>query len=155
MKTLVVYDSQFGNTHRVAKIIGAELGAEVLAAEGFEVASLVGVETLFLGSPTHGGRPTPVITSLIAKIPAAKTEWLKAACFDTRLAEAEAGFFLKLLLKTVGYAAPRMAADLRRSGIKVVGSPGGFVVKSKEGSLADKEEVKIQDWVRTVLKQEK
>jgi len=63
MKSLIVYDSMYGNTEKIAKAIGDGLTGEVKVVRVGEVnpAELKTFDLLILGSPVHGGRPTPAI----------------------------------------------------------------------------------------------
>jgi flavodoxin len=58
MKTLVVYDSVFGNTEKVALKIGEELGAETIKVSEVSYAQLIGLDCLVVGSPTRAFNPT-------------------------------------------------------------------------------------------------
>jgi hypothetical protein len=56
MKALVVYESMYGNTERIARAVAAGLspfGEVDLAEVGGAVPSLVGVDLLVVGGPTH------------------------------------------------------------------------------------------------------
>jgi len=65
MKALVVYDSFFGNTEKIAQTIGNALGApadvEVLRVGNVKPEQLTGLGLLVVGSPTRAFRPTPAI----------------------------------------------------------------------------------------------
>ncbi|MBB5234694.1 flavorubredoxin [Deinococcus budaensis] len=97
MNTLVVYDSQHGNTERVVQAIGRALGTpgEAQAVRVGEVSPgrLTGLE-LLVGSPTQRFRPTPAITGWLRSIPANGLGGAGVAAFDTRIPVAEAGSVL-------------------------------------------------------------
>ena len=71
MKTLIVYDSLYGNTERIAKAIGDAVGGDVTVSSVGEArpSEWSTWELLFVGAPTHGARaseqsPTsPVLTA--------------------------------------------------------------------------------------------
>ena len=80
MKTLVVYDSVYGNTEEIAKAIGDAISGEIkmvhISAENLK--ELAGIDLLIIGSPTHGGRPTRRFkTSLIGawRLPLRVSMW--------------------------------------------------------------------------------
>ena len=59
MKALVVYDSTYGHTEKIARAIGEAIGGQVLRVGEVSPADLKGYELLIIGSPTHGGFYTP------------------------------------------------------------------------------------------------
>ncbi len=66
MNTLVVYDSQYGNTERIAQAIADTLGtfgqAQAVHVDPGHQVSFQGVDLLILGSPTQGFRLLPGTT---------------------------------------------------------------------------------------------
>jgi flavodoxin len=138
MKTLIVYDSVYGNTEKVARAIGAAMGGEVEIRRAAEVkdSDLWSVELLIVGSPTQGGRPTKPIQDFVKGL--AKPS--KAAAFDTRARIKWAAVF--------GYAAPRIAKALQEKGMTLVVPAEAFYVKGKEGPLEDDEEDRATRWAR-------
>jgi menaquinone-dependent protoporphyrinogen IX oxidase len=67
MKTLVVYDSVYGNTEIVARSIGdAILGeVQVLRVSQVKTGDWDTVDLLVIGSPTHGALPTDAVQGLV------------------------------------------------------------------------------------------
>jgi len=61
MKTLIVYDSAYGNTEKVARAIGDAVMGEVEVLRVGEVNSseLKIYDLLIFGSPTQGGQADP------------------------------------------------------------------------------------------------
>jgi flavodoxin len=57
-KTLVVYDSTYGNTEKIAQAIGEAIGGQILRVGEVNPADLKGFDLLIVGSPTRGGLPT-------------------------------------------------------------------------------------------------
>ncbi len=114
MNTLVVYDSQFGNTERIAQTIAGTLRAFGLAqavrVDPDRSFKLQEVDLLILGSPTQGFRPTAAMQSFLEKVSPTSSSGLAVACFDTR--------FRGLLWKSS--AAPRMASQLRTMGVESI-----------------------------------
>src|SRR5437868_1516625 len=88
MNTLVVYDSQYGNTARIAQAIADTLRAfgqaQALRVDPAHPVSFQEVDLLILGSPTQGMRPTPAMQSLLETVSSASLSGLAVACFDTR-----------------------------------------------------------------------
>jgi flavodoxin len=147
MKTLVVYDSVYGNTEIVARAIGDAIRGEVqvLHVGQVDVGALENVELLIIGSPTHGAMPTEAIQGLVARIGPPARENAKAATFDTRLT----WWFLE---RWGGFAAPKMADTLKEKGWTLAGEPGGFFVKGlKKGPLKQGEKDRAAAWAKELL----
>jgi flavodoxin len=66
MRTRVIYSSLTGNTRRLAEAMAGALG--VAAEPAKEVASLDGVELLFLGSGVYAGRPGLSMARLLRRV---------------------------------------------------------------------------------------
>jgi flavodoxin len=148
MRTLIVYDSQYGNTAVIARAVGAAIPGEVTlqrAGEGPRPV-LSDLDLIIVGSPTQGGRPTLAVASFLTSI--APVDHIAAAAFDTRVAPKGP---LRLLLGLVGYAAPRIGRQLRARGAQVVLEPEGFIVEGKEGPLRDGEEQRAAAWAKELL----
>ena len=133
MKALIVYDSTYGNTEKVAKAIGAALTGEVKVLRAGEVnpAELNAFDLLVIGSPTYGGRPMPSVAELLNKIPESAIKGKNIAAFDTRIPTK--------LAKIFGYAADRIAKNLKEKGGNLVVPGEGFFVNGKEGPLKEGE----------------
>ncbi len=140
MKTLVVYDSLYGNTKQIAQAIGAASAGDVVHAGETKPTDVLGLDLLIIGSPTQGGRPTPLIKEFIGRIPEATVKGTGMAVFDTRLSTKWVGLF--------GYAAGRIAGTLGAREATLVAPPEGFFVKGKEGPLKDGELERAAAWVR-------
>jgi flavodoxin len=155
MKTLVVYDSLYGNTEAIALAIGAAIGDAMSVANRGDVevqrvgqvdpADCEKADLLVIGSPTHGALPTEAIQGLIATIGSPSRESARAATFDTRLT-------WPFLAKWGGFAAEKMADSLLAQGWVQVGKPGGFYVRGlKKGPLKAGELERAATWARGLL----
>lgn len=58
MKTLVVYDSKFGNTKLIADKICMTIGGKTVYVQDFKKTDLEGIELLIAGSPINSWKPT-------------------------------------------------------------------------------------------------
>jgi flavodoxin len=65
LKVLVVHDSTYGNTEQIARAVAQAIGARTLRAAELDPAQLNELDLLIIGSPTHGGFPTPTIDALL------------------------------------------------------------------------------------------
>lgn len=142
MNTVVVYDSQYGNTERIARVIADSLRAFGLAqavrVDPAHPVSFEGVDLLIVGCPTQGFRPTPAMQSFLGNVSSQRPRGLAVACFDTR--------FRGPLWKSS--AAPRMARQLRSVGFEPIVPPESFFVKAmkKEGPLLVGEVERAVTW---------
>lgn len=121
MKGLVVYDSVFGNTERVAHAIGEALGpegdVETLSVGDVNPEQLTGMDVLIVGSPTRVFQPTGGTKKFLNRIPAGGLKGVKVAGFDTRLSmEDTDSALLASLVRLFGYAAEPIATRLKKRG---------------------------------------
>lgn len=154
MKALVIFDSVFGNTEKVARAISASLGADtpVLNVGSVSAQSLAGVDTLFVGSPTRGFRPTPAITAFLAALPSDCLKGVKAASFDTRIPlESIKNPLFRLIVRRGGYADLPIAAELVRLGAVQPIPSAGFIVLKSEGPLQEGELERAAAWANSIL----
>lgn len=166
MRSVVVYESMYGNTRAVADAIGRGLGqaGEVVVVPvgraGGEV--IDGADLVVVGGPTHAHGMTRVSTRKAAVQGAGKPgstlpvdpdaegpglrEWFSAlgtfhahaAAFDTRIA-GPAAF--------TGRASKGISRSLRHHGFGEVVEPESFLV-DKESHLKAGEEARAQEWGR-------
>jgi flavodoxin I len=148
MRTLLVYDSAYGNTKRLADAIAMTLGedAKVVHASNVGQPELEDFELLIVGSPTQGGRPTKPVKALLDGIPQRGLAGKMVAAFDTRMPTDDAGLVMRLFLRIVGFAAPRIHAALVAKGGRAAANPAGFIVQGKEGPLRAGEVARAEAW---------
>jgi flavodoxin I len=147
VKTLVIYDSVYGNTKRIAQAIAGAIPGEVrvmrvgqVSADDWEACGL-----LVVGSPTHGALPTEAARGLLDRIGSPVQAGASAAAFDTRLT-------WPFLARWGGFAAPKMADALAAKGWALAGEPGGFFVRGlKKGPLKRGEEDRAAAWARELI----
>ena len=146
MKAMIVYDSKWGNTENIAKAISIGLGSGTKAVRVGSPSSneYDKVDLLVVGSPILGGRPSEAIQRYINEIPQTISKRLKAATFDTRLASK--------FVKIFGFAAVRMAGQLKEKGFTLCLQPEGFIVNSRSGPLADGEIERATQWGKELSK---
>jgi flavodoxin I len=152
MKALVIYDSAYGNTEKIAKAIGGAIPGKVRVVPVGEAnpPELESVDLVVVGSPTQGFRPTKPVLAFIDGIPAKALKGKKVAAFDTRIPTAQVGKVLRQFMKMGGYAAPRIAKALKTKGGTLVAPPEGFFVKDKEGPLAEGELERAAAWAELI-----
>lgn len=152
MKILVVYDSKFGNTEKVAHTLQKALTppheVTVLHVDEARGHDLAPYDLLVVGSPTHGGQATPHITLFLNQVPRKQLTRLSVACYDTRLPKEDVNMGLKVLMSVIGYAAPKMGEVVTKRGGQLLTAPEGFLVQDKEGPLVSGEVSRIKNWLK-------
>ncbi len=142
MTALIVFDSNYGNTARVAQAIREAIGGRLVSVRDVDPADLEGLELLILGSPTNGGRPTEAIHDLLQG--PLFLERVGVAAFDTRTVS----IWNRIL--PFGYAAPRIASSLETHGARLLAPPEGFVVLGIKGPLKEGELERAASWARQI-----
>ena len=149
MKALIVYDSVYGNTEKIARAIAEAITpsgeVKVLGVGEANPSELASIDLLIVGSPTHAGRPTPAVQALLNKVP--KLQGINVAAFDTRITTK--------LVRVFGYAAGRIAGNLKRKGGTLIASPVGFFVTGGKGPLKEGELERAAGWAKGFLESKK
>jgi hypothetical protein len=161
MRSLVVYESWFGNTRRIAEEIAAALAHEgevELVTVDEPLPSLEDVDLLVVGAPTHvhglsskrsregaltqgaHGEPGIGVRGWIDALPDG-AGGPRAAAFDTR---ANKPTWL------VGSAARGIARRLRDQGYRLAIEPQSFFVQGTPGPLEEGELERASEWGRTL-----
>ncbi len=154
MKALVIYDSAYGNTALVARIITHTLG-ETMEARRALVSKITPAEAcecdiLVVGSPTQAGRSTAAIQQFLSDLPAGALDGRRAAAFDTRFAKDQHGIKLQILMSAIGFAAGKIAHTLKAKGAVMLADGEGFIVKDMEGPLKPGEIERAASWARGI-----
>ena len=145
MKALVVYDTKWGNTEKVAAAVAAGIGkgAQALRVDAVAPDAAGNLDLLVLGSPVLGGKPTKPMQAFLKAIVRTSGTGLRIAVFDTRMKMKFAEKF--------GFAADKMADQLRGQENTVISEPMGFLVTGQKGPLAEGEEERAAQWGRELL----
>ena len=145
MNALVVYESQFGNTEKVAIAVAGALRAfgqaQAVPVDPGHTVDLQGVDTLVVGGPTQNRGATSGIRSFLAAIPPTQLRSLRVACFDTRLRQP---------VWLVGSAAGVMAKSLQKMGVSPVVPAESFIVSGQKGPLVSGELERAAAWAQTL-----
>jgi flavodoxin len=144
MNTLVVYDSQFGNTEMIARTIAdtlAEFGtARAVRVTEYTPGDLQGVGLLVIGCPTQAWHSTKEVQSFIKRLEDQPPTDLCVAEFDTRLDKPR---------WLTGSAASGMAKKLKEVGVNLL-PPESFLVMGTEGPLVEGELERAARWARSL-----
>lgn len=137
MKTVVLFDSNFGNTKLIADAVAQELQGESISVNDVKENTLRGIDLLVVGSPINAWRPTPKIKKLLSELGEGDLSNVKAAAFDTRV---------KIWIS--GNAAKKISRLLESKGATIIAEPQGFYVKENEGPLIEGEIENAKIWAR-------
>jgi flavodoxin len=158
MEALVVYDSFFGNTERIAQSIGNALGRPevvgIVRVGDVKPEQMAGLKLLIVGSPTRAFSPSPKIKKFLKSIPKNGLKSVKVAAFDTRVTEEEidsAVFILRILVNIFGYAAKPISDRLMKKGGQPIAPPEGFFVQGMEGPLKEGEIERASSWAKQIM----
>ena len=144
MSALVIYESMYGNTARIAAAIGKGLGEqfEVERKPLPEVDHIPeGVDVLVVGGSTYGHTVEAAMKTFLDGLPSGRLDGVEAAAFDTRIN------WPKLLS---GAASKGIADRLARKGAHIAIDPESFRVEDKDGPLVAGEEERATMWGRQV-----
>lgn len=153
MKTVIIYDSLFGNTAKIAHAVAKSMNPSntlIAKAKSFDISKLKNINLLVVGSPTHGGRPSPAAKQLLDTLLPNSLHKISAAAFATGMRREKQRAFLKFVIKFFGYAAPRIAHALQAKGADIIGTEN-FYVAGKEGPLLEGELERATKWGRQLL----
>jgi hypothetical protein len=163
MRSVVVCESWFGNTERVARAVADELGrygeATVVSVSD-EIGDLEGIDLLVVGAPTHvhgmssslsrksaieqsgvsGLEPGPGARGWFESLP--EDLGGKAAAFDTRIEKSS---------MLTGSAAKGVAKRLRQHGFELVAEPESFFVLDTGGPLKEGELERAAYWAQDLV----
>jgi flavodoxin len=143
---MIIYDSLYGNTEKIAQIIGNTIQqrgeVEVVRVGDVKLEKLGGIDLLVVGSPTQQFRPTAAMSSILKNIPKNGLKGIKVAVFDTRLTQAEIEKTppLSFFERIYGYAAKRLIKVLKTKGGELILPGEGFFVEGMKGPLVEGEE---------------
>lgn len=146
MNALVIHDSLFGNTARVAEAIAAALreGGSAESASTAEVGpgKLLDADLLVVGGPTQHHSASPVMRDWLDNVVRADVEDKLVAAFDTRY---------EMHPWVSGSAARFIAQRLRKMGALLIAPAESFFVLDREGPLKADELERAASWGQTLL----
>jgi flavodoxin len=146
MKVLVVYDSKFGNTQRIAQVISERLqrhgSVEQVNVELAPRTMPASLNLLVVGGPTQGHGASAALRGWLEGLEPA--HGVRVGAFDTRFAKHR---------WLTGSAARVIARRLGQLGFHLVGVPESFFVAHTEGPLLDGELDRAAAWADTLANQ--
>jgi hypothetical protein len=159
-RVLVVYESMFGNTERIARAVGDGLRvhrvADVVAVSEAPATVPGDVGLIVVGGPTHAFSMSRRSTrddarkqgTVVMPVEVGIRDWLdvlgragarpvRAATFDTRITKVR---------RLPGSAARSAARRLRRAGFRLLCPPESFFVDDTTGPLPEAELERAREW---------
>ena len=130
-KAIVIYDTQFGNTEKIAKALASgikEQGVQVdcVKVDEVDVNKLAEYDLLAIGGPTIAFGVSKPVKDLLGKLEGIGLRGRKAFAFDT-----------KVRFVFSGSAAKGIEGKLKGLGMSIVRPYSSAIVKWKEGSLEE------------------
>lgn len=139
---LIIYDSTYGNTRKIAEAIAETFGANATCISIDNINGIsVPCEFIIVGCPVNAWSPTPKIKTFLRQLTPHKLAGISAATFDTRL-----DFFFS------GDASRKIAKGLRKAGAHVIASHA-FYVKTMQGPLAEGQIERAKEWAESLVRQ--
>ena len=131
MKALIVYDSLYGNTEKVASALAAGMreggvGAECVRANAVDVAILGTYDVLVVGGPTHAFGLSDTMKTFTKRLTEVDLKDKRGFAFDT-----------KMKSRLAGSAGKKIEQMMKKSGVKVLMSHVSAIVVGREGPLAE------------------
>ena len=133
VKALVVYDSMYGNTEKVAKAlaVGLESGTvkvDIVKADTVKFDDLTTVDLLCVGSPVHAWSASKPVKEFLERLKSIKgLTGKKAFAFDTKFSES----------RIAGSAGRKIEKKLKDLGFIIVKPSESGMVKGWKGPLAE------------------
>lgn len=145
MNVLIVFDSKFGNTRKVAEAIGAGLSDSnvVRLRSADESIETTGVDVLVVGGPTQAHGASQTLKAALGQFSKGTLAGTRTATFDTR-------FRLPRVL--TGSAAGSAEAVLKRAGGIPASAPESFFVTRDDPPVLEPGELeRAAAWGRTLV----
>jgi flavorubredoxin len=138
MKALVIYDSLYGNTEKVARALASGMreggvDVECVRANAVDVGTLDTYDMLAIGGPTHAFGLSDTMKTFTKRLDDANLKGKQGFAFDT-----------KMKSRFAGSAGKRIEQRMKHSGVKVLMPHVSAIVVGREGPLAEGTEEKFR-----------
>lgn len=148
MRALVVYDSVYGNTEKIAQAIASVLGERMavdLAKVGQdEPVAWSGFELVVIGGPIHRVSLSAAMKAALKEMPGKALRGASMAVFETCYRDPR---------WQRGAASRKLARKARKHGGRLVVPPESFFVVGREGPLEEGEEERARQWAHAILQE--
>jgi flavorubredoxin len=137
-RAIVVYDTIFGNTEKVAKALASgmeEQGVQVDAVnvQNVEINRLKEYDFLAVGGPTHAFGISKPVKGFLNKLKSLEVGGMKAFAFET-----------KMNIRISGSAAKKIEGELKKLKMKIILPYSSAIVMGREGSLEEGNEERFR-----------
>jgi flavorubredoxin len=135
VKALVVYDSVYGNTEKVAKALAAGLDSggvdvDVVKVDAVKLDELGEVNLLCVGAPVHAWNASKPVKEFLERLKSVEgLAGKKAFAFDT-----------KMKSRLAGSAGGKIERKLKDLGLNIVKHSESAIVEGREGPLEESAE---------------
>ena len=132
-KALVVYDSVYGNTEKIAKALAKGLGdngvdVDTLRADVVKFDELIMYDLLIVGGPVHAWGATQPIKTFLERLKTVKgLGGKKAFAYDTKMSKSS----------LAGSVGGKIEDSFKGLGLNIVKPHATAVVKGREGPLEE------------------
>jgi len=155
MKVLIIYESAFGNTEKLALAMRDALiechEVRAIRPGDYNSSFLIGLDLLVVGSPTQKFSPLKEITDFLKALPEKSLAGIKVAAFDTRIDLKKVNNkVLNFFVFFFGYAAKTIARKLVGKGGTLASPPEGFFVEGTNGPITPGELKRAVTWAKTI-----
>jgi flavodoxin len=134
-KGIVVYDSGYGNTEKIARALAAGLRdggieADTARVDGIDARELAGYDLIAVGGPTHIAGASKPMKEFLERLGSTDLRGKKGFCFDTRNPSRFNAF-------DINSAAKKIEGRMKRKGVKMARRRESALVEGREGPLHD------------------
>lgn len=132
-KAIVIFDTVFGNTEKIARALvsGMEkqgINVDCFKVDEVDVDKLITYDFLAVGGPTHNLGMSEPMKEFLEDLSNVDISGKKGFCFDTRVESRFNRFDLNS-------AAKRIEKKMRKMGVKIIKSRQSVIVEGREGPL--------------------
>lgn len=144
---MIVHNSKFGNTQKIAEAIAETLAVEgtgrVISTDQLNATDSDEADLVVMGSPTHRMNLPEAVRPLFDTLPRRVLRDMPVAAFDT---SCKMSWWLARFT-----APPKLDRKLRKLGGKRIVPPKTFHVEGREGPLYDGEIERAKTWAASIL----
>jgi flavodoxin len=147
VRSLVIYESEYGNTETLARAIARTFGKHgearvTLVSAISDLGNERTQDLLVIGAPTQRHGLPDTVKELLERVPSGALAGTRALAFDTRYRRSR---------WITGSAARTIGRLLRGAGCELLAEPESFFVMGSEGPLEPGEEDRARAWVARAL----
>ncbi len=155
MKAVVVYESLWGNTAKIAQAIAEGLGAGTLALSTAQATpeALAGVDLIVAGAPviafnltSDATRPSPQSLPSTAPKPDLSHPMMRTWLESLPAGSGRSAAFETRVRGPFGHSVKTISAALEAAGYATMAPPASFIVTGKYGILRDGEVDRAREW---------